>query len=313
MSVDAQPLLTILIPVHNRLGCLTETLNHLRRWLDSRVEVLIVDDCSSDGTADAIEALFPEMRVLRRPLRQGPAVARNAGLEAARGRYFLPLDSDCFIVPENLHWLLELLGGSEEDLHLLLPCRSWPRCQRAAAQARERDYTAKDILLKSYGEVVPVLALSTLRRLSLRYPSLFAGGEPLLLVEVSRHQPLRFVNRLILEYRTDVPMRISSVEYQLTYAGEIAAVFEAYLPYLEGSDDPELQTELGRVLEKCGIYLALAGRRGEGLSRLRQSRATGHKRAALFQLALGLLPTSVLRGLFRLARRLQAWRKEHLR
>lgn len=94
------PLLTVLIPVHNRLTCLVETLTRLRECLTPQVEVVVVDDASADGTAAAVADLFPECRVLRLPQRGGPAVARNAGLQIARGRYYRSLPSNamaCFI------------------------------------------------------------------------------------------------------------------------------------------------------------------------------------------------------------------------
>ena len=299
------PLLTVLIPVHDRLACLVETLTCLQKCLTSEVEVVVVDDASADGTAATVAALFPECRVLRLPRRGGPSVARNAGLEIARGRYFLPLDSDCFVVSENFLWLLERLAQSPEDLHLLLPCRSWAEPGPVARTRPERVYSTQDILLKTYGEVVPILPLSTLKHHRLLYPTLFAGGEPLLLVEVSRHQDLYYVDRLILEYRTDVPMRISGVEYQLAHAADIADVFEAYLPYLEDSRNQALRRERARVLERVGIYRGLALTRRPAARRLLQAAATGRPSALLFLILIALVPGSVLRGLFRAVRWLQ--------
>ncbi len=93
----AAPRLTVVIPTYNRRNVLARTLRLLDRQ-DRRVfDVVVVDDGSTDGSADAVEALRPELGYALTLIRQsngGAACARNAGVRAARGAVTLLIGDD---------------------------------------------------------------------------------------------------------------------------------------------------------------------------------------------------------------------------
>lgn len=60
-------------------------------------EVIVVDNASSDGSAEMIEAEFPEVTLIRQPENKGFAGGNIPGMRQARGRYILLLNSDAFI------------------------------------------------------------------------------------------------------------------------------------------------------------------------------------------------------------------------
>ncbi len=76
------------------------------------LEVLVVDDGSTDDSAAVAEAFGPAVRVLRQR-NQGPAAARNTGLDAARGEYIAFLDSDDLWLPDKLE---KQLAAVEHDV-----------------------------------------------------------------------------------------------------------------------------------------------------------------------------------------------------
>lgn len=90
---------SVVIPTFNRRPLLLRTLDTLRAQ-QGIGEILVVDDGSSDGTAEAVRALtFPwPLRVLSQPNR-GPAAARNTGWRAARGELIVFLDDDMLCAP----------------------------------------------------------------------------------------------------------------------------------------------------------------------------------------------------------------------
>lgn len=74
------------------------------------VEVIVVDDASLDGTRALAERLAdadPRVRAVSQPVNGGPSVARNRGLELAKGRYAAVLDSDDYLEPDRLQQLLD--------------------------------------------------------------------------------------------------------------------------------------------------------------------------------------------------------------
>ncbi|HVB34256.1 MAG TPA: glycosyltransferase [Patescibacteria group bacterium] len=94
------PLVSVITPTRNRLGFLRETVASVQSQSFTEWELIVVDDCSQDGTWDWLESLGDErIRPLRLEEHRERAAARNAGLAAARGEYVLFLDDD--------DWLLE--------------------------------------------------------------------------------------------------------------------------------------------------------------------------------------------------------------
>lgn len=96
MNIQASPMLTILTPVYNRAALLGACYDSLRRQTDRDFEWIVVDDGSSDNSADVAEAfsadLFP-IRVIRKE-NGGKHTAINAAIPHIRGQYVLILDSD---------------------------------------------------------------------------------------------------------------------------------------------------------------------------------------------------------------------------
>lgn len=84
---------SVIIPTHNRLDRLREALNSVLAQRDAAFEVIVIDDGSTDGTAGMLKSEFPSVTMLTQS-NQGPAAARNRGMEAARGEWFAFLDSD---------------------------------------------------------------------------------------------------------------------------------------------------------------------------------------------------------------------------
>jgi glycosyltransferase involved in cell wall biosynthesis len=105
---------SVIIPTYNRLGYLREALDSVLRQTAPPREILIIDDGSTDGTAEWLEGQdFPALRMLRQENR-GPAAARNLGLAAATGRHVAFLDSDDLWLPEKLNIQTDFLQGNPE-------------------------------------------------------------------------------------------------------------------------------------------------------------------------------------------------------
>lgn len=95
---------TVIIPTHNRLEYLKETLDSLSNQDEKNFEVIIIDDGSTDGTWDYLQTWKPlfEFTLLKNETSKGPAAARNLGARHAKGGYLIFLDSDDLWFPWTL-------------------------------------------------------------------------------------------------------------------------------------------------------------------------------------------------------------------
>ncbi|HEV7322581.1 MAG TPA: glycosyltransferase family 2 protein [Ensifer sp.] len=96
----------------------------IRRAIDSAlaqegvdVEVIVIDDCSSDDTCAVVEDVAdPRVRLLRLARNCGPGGARNAGLDVARGDWIAILDADDTVSPRRLKRMTELASAAAAEI-----------------------------------------------------------------------------------------------------------------------------------------------------------------------------------------------------
>ena len=121
MSVAA-PEVSVVVPCHAAARTVASLLEALREQTlaAERYEVIVVDP-GADGTRRVLEDLAagwsgPELRIVRGPLRDGPAAKRNAGAALARGRVLAFTDSDCVPEPD---WLEAGLAAIDRGAELV--------------------------------------------------------------------------------------------------------------------------------------------------------------------------------------------------
>jgi glycosyltransferase involved in cell wall biosynthesis len=125
---DSQPLVSVLVPAFNSADTLATALDSLARQSWSTLEVLIIDDASTDDTLAVAEAFAEHdgrFKVLRRPYCEGAYAARNFGLNKAKGEFITVHDADDWSHPEKIEkQVWHLLMHPE-----LMACTShWVRC-----------------------------------------------------------------------------------------------------------------------------------------------------------------------------------------
>jgi hypothetical protein len=105
-----QPTVTVVIPAHNRAGTIPAAIESVRGQSFEDIEIIVVDDGSTDGTADVARSIAlgePRLRVLSHPLNRGAQAARNTGIRAARGERIAFLDSDDRYYPDSIRLRLD--------------------------------------------------------------------------------------------------------------------------------------------------------------------------------------------------------------
>jgi glycosyltransferase involved in cell wall biosynthesis len=88
------PKVTVIIPTYNRLPFLKEGIDSVLAQDFEDFELIVVDDGSTDGTAEAVRQYGGRVKLLQHPENRGVSAARNKGILHARGKYIAFLDSD---------------------------------------------------------------------------------------------------------------------------------------------------------------------------------------------------------------------------
>ena len=102
------PRVSLVIATHNRREVLLHTLEHIGKCglAIGEFETLVVDNASTDGTAEAVRGQFPSVKVMRQRVNRGPC-AKNAGIRAAGGEFVVFLDDDSYPTAGSVRRMLE--------------------------------------------------------------------------------------------------------------------------------------------------------------------------------------------------------------
>ena len=112
-----RPDVSVVMTVHNNGDTVTAAAESILASRGVDVELLIVDDASTDTTPDALEKLDdPRVKVVRNPQNLGPYVSRNRALEMASGEFIAIADADDWSHPDRLSYQVERLNEAPEVL-----------------------------------------------------------------------------------------------------------------------------------------------------------------------------------------------------
>lgn len=105
---DLSKLVTIAILTWNRRTEVERAVRSALAQTYKTIEVLVVDSASSDGTADALETQFPDVKVVRLHRNLGCPEGRNIAFANSKGAYIFCLDDDGWLPPETIERCIEV-------------------------------------------------------------------------------------------------------------------------------------------------------------------------------------------------------------
>jgi succinoglycan biosynthesis protein ExoO len=190
MRSDATLTVSVVIPAFDAASYVGAAVRSALNQSLRDLEVLVVDDGSSDGTGDAAARAAggdSRLRVIRQPRNLGVSAARNAALRVARGRWIALLDADDELTPARLEKLVTFAESCNADLaadevvlirdrieseRLFVVPRRFAR--RAVGAA---DFIALDSPTQPIGYIKPIMRRSFLEQHDLHYPHQINVGE----------------------------------------------------------------------------------------------------------------------------------------
>lgn len=142
------PKVTIIIPVYNAEKYIRKCLDSVRKQTLKEIEVLCIDDCSTDHSADQIKQMMiydARFLLVHNETNMGAGETRNKGIMLAKGKYFFFLDSDDFLETDAIEKLYQC--AERKELQLCF-------CPHAIYQEKDghirKSSQTKDVFLKRY-------------------------------------------------------------------------------------------------------------------------------------------------------------------
>ena len=98
---------SVIIPCYNAAPFVAEAIRSVLAQDWPHVEIIVIDDASTDGGWETIERCVPRIQAVRLARNGGAAAARNRGVALSRGGWLMFLDADDRLSPDALRWMME--------------------------------------------------------------------------------------------------------------------------------------------------------------------------------------------------------------
>jgi GT2 family glycosyltransferase len=307
--------ITVVVPCYNAAAWIGATLRSVVAQDWPEIELLVVDDGSTDASVAIVKREFPRARVLTRS-NAGAAAARNLGMQAAQGRWVAFIDADDYWLHGKLRAQMELLAADPEAGMACTSWHLWPcadpdpspalleALQQQADDLRRWDgpsgWIYPELLLGCQVWTSTVLMRTELlRELGGFDTSLRIGEDYDLWLRASRLTPILRVKRPLALYR----QHPASLTHQPPDRNHEAAVVEQALarwryasPDGRSADPREVARSLARTW--CGFAAAnlAAGRADAARSGVRKALAVDWRNAEAWKLGLKTLAPSLWRS-----------------
>jgi len=142
----SEPAISVVMPTYNRATCITRAIDSILAQDFTDFELVVVDDRSTDATADIVErSADPRVRCLRQRSNSGPSAARNRGVRAAHAPLIAFLDSDDRFLPHKLSFVTRYFEDNP-DIDALLDSFElvYPRVMMWTAKATRANPDSRD-------------------------------------------------------------------------------------------------------------------------------------------------------------------------
>jgi glycosyltransferase involved in cell wall biosynthesis len=206
---------SVILPTRNRLELLRRAVESVRTQSEQHVELIVVDDASTDGTQAYLEELAandPRVRFVRNASPRGGGGARNEGIKLSRGEWVAFIDDDDEWLPNKLQRQLEILRANADAV--ACSCSYVVRSASGASKviAARANATVQELLAHNWlgGASVCVCASSALREVGGFDAKLRAAQDLDLWVRLRQKGPIAVCPEALVLHRAHVGPRITT-------------------------------------------------------------------------------------------------------
>lgn len=205
---ETAPLVSVVIPTFNRSALLVRAIRSVQQQTYQNLEIIVVDDASSDNTAQAVAAIQDSrIRYVRHASNRGGSAARNTGIREAAGEYIAFLDDDDEWEPQKTEEQLRALRH-----HDVVLCTSNEGGATAGQRKRKTTVDLNDLRAGRYtaGGTGVLMARSDILKQLLFDESLPRCQDWDLFIRIGHQFPIGYLNRPLVRYNEGEHGRISN-------------------------------------------------------------------------------------------------------
>ncbi|GIW66814.1 MAG: hypothetical protein KatS3mg095_0712 [Candidatus Parcubacteria bacterium] len=151
---------SIITPTYNRAYIINKTIESVLRQNFDDWEMIIIDDASNDNTEDVIRKYCEQtqkIKYLRLEKNSGPNIARNFGVEKAKGDWLIFLDSDDELINNALEIIHSYIQKFPDFSFFIFACKDLDGNIPINIKNYEGYLTYKDFICKIKGEALPII------------------------------------------------------------------------------------------------------------------------------------------------------------
>ncbi len=156
-EIKKRPPISIGVINYNGRKIIKRTLDSIFNSDYPDMEVVVVDDCSTDGSADFVREEFPEVRVVTQPRNMGLNAGRNRAMAEVTRDFVFITDNDIELAPATLRILMEIMTA-DDDVGIVTPmvCDSEDK-EQIYSNGADLHYVCFAIILMRYRKIPPDL------------------------------------------------------------------------------------------------------------------------------------------------------------
>ena len=243
--MDSKPTISVVIPCYNAAPFLRETLESVFVQTYPPLEIIVVDDGSTDESAVIAESFGSPVRVIRQE-NQGESVARNRGIEEAGGDWVAFLDADDLWLPNKLERQIQVLRDAPESMAIHTGCcRFFPDGTEAPYPFSIPDVSDRFTLLNYLLHHSLCISTAMVRRtVSVRFPEWTQYSEEMIFyAELSLEGQLNWTSESLSRIRDHEAQQSKwanhwqsrglTSDQQNRYAHEICANFKGLMQWVD--------------------------------------------------------------------------------
>jgi glycosyltransferase involved in cell wall biosynthesis len=211
------PLVTIILPTYNRSHTIQRAVNSVLKQSFKKIELVIIDDGSTDDTLKVLETFDdPRIILVRHEMNKGVTAAKNSGLNNIRGQWFTNLDSDDEMAPDAIEKMINIPLSLDHTVSAVT-CNCLDTTTNdfsGKGMLKSKYLSVEELMTNCKGEYWGITKTSLLQ--NDRFNEKLSGFENILWYKINERANRYYIHEALRIYHTDGEDRLLKSKYDLS-------------------------------------------------------------------------------------------------